>query len=73
MLSLFAGNVASKQAEQDEIEAMKARAVKADVEDEIATEVYVSQKQWQQEAELILASPGDEVEANRQALETRAN
>jgi hypothetical protein len=67
--AVTAGNIARKQAEQDEIEAMKARAVKADVEDEIATEVYVSQKQRQQEAELILASPGDEVEANRQALE----
>lgn len=53
--AVSAGNIARKQAEQNEIEAMKARAVKADVEDEIATEVYVSQKQRQQEAEQILS------------------
>ena len=48
---------------------MKLRAIKADVEDEISTSVYVSQQQRQQEAELILTSPGVDVEASRQALE----
>ncbi|MCC3532529.1 MAG: hypothetical protein JGK21_31750 [Microcoleus sp. PH2017_22_RUC_O_B] len=48
---------------------MKVRAIKADVEDEIATEVYVSQKQRQQEAELILASNESDVEESRKALE----
>lgn len=67
--AIGAGNIARRLAEENEIEAMKARAIKADTEDEIATEVYVSQKQRQQEAELILTSPGVDVEAGRQALE----
>ncbi|WP_293150344.1 MULTISPECIES: hypothetical protein [unclassified Microcoleus] len=49
-----AGNLAKKLADEAEIEAMKVRAIKADVEDEISTEVYVSQQQRQQEAEAIL-------------------
>lgn len=49
-----AGNLAKKLADEAEIEAMKARAIKADVEDEISTEVYVSQQQRQREAESIL-------------------
>ena len=52
--ALGAGNIARRLAEENEIEAMKARAIKADTEDEIATEVYVAQKQRQQEAEAIL-------------------
>jgi hypothetical protein len=64
-----AGNIARKLTEEAEVEVMKTRAIKADIEDEIATEVYVSQKQRQQEAELILSSPGVDVEASRQALE----
>jgi len=52
--AVTAGNIAREQAEQDEIEAMKAKAVKADVIDEISTSVYVSQQQRQQEAEQIL-------------------
>ncbi|MEG4577985.1 hypothetical protein QUA56_35885 [Microcoleus sp. N3A4] len=67
--AIGAGNIARKLADEAEIEALKLRAVKADVEDEIATEVYVSQKQRQQEAEAILASPGADVEEARQALE----
>lgn len=63
------GNIARRLADEAEIEAMKVRAVKADVEDEIATEVYVSQKQRQQEAEAILASPGADVEEARERLE----
>ena len=49
-----AGNLAKKLADEAEIEAMKARAIKADVEDEISTEVYVSQQQRQREAEATL-------------------
>lgn len=63
------GNIARKLADEAEIEALKLRAVKADVEDEIATEVYVSRTQRQQEAEAILASPGVDVEEARKALE----
>jgi hypothetical protein len=37
--------------------------------DEISTSVYISQQQRQQEAELILTSPGVDVEESRKALE----
>jgi hypothetical protein len=67
--AVTAGNIARKQSEQEEIEAIKTRAITADVIDEIATSAYVSQQQRQQEAELILASPGDDVEATREVLE----
>src|SRR4028119_1114367 len=67
--AVTAGNIARKQSEQEEIEAIKTRAITADVVDEIATSAYISQQQRQQEAELILASPGDDVEATREALE----
>lgn len=67
--AVSAGNIARKLAEDAEIEALKIRAIKADVEDEISTSVYISQQQRQQEAELMLASPGVDVEASRQALE----
>lgn len=63
------GNIARKLADQAEIEALKLRAVKADVEDEIATEVYVSRTQRQQEAEAILAAPATDVEEARKTLE----
>jgi hypothetical protein len=52
--AISAGNIARKLAVEFEIEELKARAIKADQEDEIATEVYVAQKQRQQEAESIL-------------------
>lgn len=52
--AITAGNIARKLAEENEIEEWKTRAIKADVADEISTEVYVSQKQRQQEAEAIL-------------------
>ncbi len=67
--ALTAGNIACEQAQQNEIEEIKARVINADVVDEIAISVYISQQERQQEAELIQASPGDDVEANRQALE----
>jgi hypothetical protein len=67
--AVSAGNLARKQAEQNEIEEIKTRAITADVVDEIATSAYISQQQRQQEAELILTSPGLDVEESRKALE----
>jgi len=52
--AVTAGNIARKQSEQEEIEAIKTRAITADVVDEIATSAYISQQQRQQEAEQIL-------------------
>ena len=52
--AVSAGNIAREQAEQNEIEEIKTRAITADVVDEIATSAYISQQQRQQEAELIL-------------------
>jgi len=52
--AVTAGNIARFQAEQNEIEEIKARAINADVVDEIATSAYISQQQRQQEAEQIL-------------------
>ncbi len=49
-----AGNIARKLAEENEIEAIKSRAITADVIDEISTSAYISQTQRQQEAEAIL-------------------
>jgi hypothetical protein len=68
--AVSAGNLARKQAEQNEIEEIKTRAITADMVDEIATSAYISQQQRQQEAELILTNPGVDLEANRKALET---
>jgi hypothetical protein len=67
--AVTAGNIAREQAEQNEIEEIKTRAITADVVDEIATSAYISQQQRQQEAEQILANPGVDLEANRKALE----
>ncbi|MEK0182834.1 hypothetical protein [Microcoleus anatoxicus] len=67
--AVSAGNIARQLADEGEIEELKLRAIKADVEDEISTSVYVSQQQRQQEAELILTSPGLDVEESRKALE----
>ncbi|MEG4121853.1 hypothetical protein QUA43_30850 [Microcoleus sp. N9_B4] len=63
------GNIARKLADEAEIEALKLRAVKADVEDEIATEVYVSRTQRQQDAEAILAAPTTDLQEVRERLE----
>jgi hypothetical protein len=52
--AVAAGNIARFQAEQNEIEEIKTRAINADVVDEIATSAYISQAQRQQEAEQIL-------------------
>jgi hypothetical protein len=50
-----AGDIARELSEQEEIEAIKTRAITADVVDEIATSAYVSQAQRQKEAETILS------------------
>jgi hypothetical protein len=50
-----AGNIARELSEQEEIEAIKTRAITADVVDEIATSAYISQQERQQEAEAILS------------------
>src|SRR4028118_1150205 len=52
--AVTADNIARFQAEQNEIEEIKIRAINADVVDEIATSAYISQQQRQQEAEPIL-------------------
>lgn len=54
--AVSAGNIAREQSEQNEIEAIKTRAITADVIDEISTSAYISQQQRQQEAEQILAT-----------------
>jgi flagellar motility protein MotE (MotC chaperone) len=67
--AVTAGNIARELSEQGEIEVIKKRAITADVVDEISTSAYISQQQRQQEAELILTSPGLDVEESRKALE----
>jgi hypothetical protein len=52
--AVTAGNIARELSEQEEIEAIKTRAITADVVDEIAVSAYISQQQRQQEAEQIL-------------------
>jgi hypothetical protein len=52
--AVSAGNIARKLAEENDIEAIKCRAINADVVDEIAVNAYISQQQRQQEAEVIL-------------------
>ena len=59
--AVTAGNIARRQAEQNEIEEIKSRAITADVVDEIATSAYISQQQRQQEAEQIL-NPREQLE-----------
>lgn len=64
-----ARKVALKLSQSEEFEAMKSAAIKADVEDELATEIYVSEQQRRIEAETILNSSGEVVEEARKALE----
>ncbi|MEG4990223.1 hypothetical protein QUB08_31530 [Microcoleus sp. BR0-C5] len=59
--AVSAGNIARKLSEQGEIEAIKERAITADVIDEISTSAYISQHQRQQEAEQIL-NPREQLE-----------
>jgi hypothetical protein len=61
--AVTAGNIARFQAEQNEIEEIKSRAINADVVDEIATSAYISQQQRQQEAEQILSGQSEREEA----------
>jgi hypothetical protein len=67
--AVSAGNIARRLADENEIEELKTRAIKADVVDEISTSIYVSQAQRQQEAEAILAVPATDVEEARKTLE----
>lgn len=74
--AVSAGNIARRLADENEIEELKTWAIKADVADEIATEVYVSQAQRQQEAEQILTANSQqetenstEVDSIRESLE----
>jgi flagellar motility protein MotE (MotC chaperone) len=62
--AVTAGNLARELSEQEEIEAIKTRAITADVIDEISTSAYISQQQRLQEAEQIL----NPVEALERAL-----
>ena len=71
--AVSAGNIARELSEQGEIEAIKERAITADVIDEISTSAYISQQQRQQEAELILTSLGVDVEESRKVLEAIYN
>ncbi|MEG3844929.1 hypothetical protein QT986_32445, partial [Microcoleus sp. herbarium14] len=67
--AVSAGNIARELSQEGEIERIKERAIKADIEDEISTSVYVSQQQRQQEAELMLASCDSDLEASRKVLQ----
>ena len=77
--AVSAGNMARELSEQGDIEAIKERAITADVIDEISTAAYISQQQRQQEAEQILATDEriDEQEAElnsiKQSLELLLN
>ena len=77
--AVTASNIARELSEQGEIEAIKERAITADVIDEIATSAYISQQQRQQEAEQILTTDEriDEEEAElnsiKQSLELLLN
>ena len=50
---------ALKVAKEADFEAMKERAIDADVADELSTSIYVAEQQRRNEAELLLASGGD--------------
>jgi len=56
-------------AKEEDFEAMKARAIDADVADELSTSIYVAEQQRRQEADAILTSFVSEVETDREALE----
>ena len=55
---------ALKVAKEEEFEEMKARAIDADVADELSTSIYVAEQQRRNEAELLLAT-----DSNRELLE----
>jgi hypothetical protein len=60
---------AIKLAKDEEFEAMKESAIKGDVEDELATSVYISEQERRIEAEAILNSNSKSLEAERKSLE----
>lgn len=60
---------ALKLAKEEEFEAMKERAIDADVADELSTSIYVAEQQRRKEAEAILGASGEEVEAARETME----
>jgi len=60
--AVSAGNIARRLAEENEIETIKAKAITADVVDEIAVSAYVSQQQRQREAEQILSGQSEREE-----------
>ena len=68
--AVSAGNIARELSEQGDLEAIKERAITADVIDEISTSAYISQQQRQQEAEQILATDEriDEQEAELNSI-----
>ena len=59
-----ARRAALKVAKEKEFEEMKARAIDADVADELSTSIYVAEQQRRNEAELLLVT-----DANRKLLE----
>ena len=63
-----ARRVALKLGQVEEFEAMKSAAIKADVEDELATEIYVSEQQRRIDAEAILNAGSKDVEHLERAL-----
>lgn len=63
-----ARRIAVKLSQVEEFEAMKSAAIKADVEDELATEIYVSEQQRRIEAEQIL-NGGNQLSEDVQRLE----
>ena len=58
-----ARRAALKVAKEEEFEEMKARAIDADVADELSTSIYVAEQQRRKEAEQILAGESDREEA----------
>ncbi|MCU0544861.1 MAG: hypothetical protein MUE44_22270 [Oscillatoriaceae cyanobacterium Prado104] len=60
---LEARKLALKVAKEEEFEAMKQRAIEADLVDEIGTSTYVSEQQRRQEAERILNGTAERSEA----------
>lgn len=64
-----ARRVAAKLSQIEEFEAMKSAAIKADVEDELATEIYVSEQQRRIEAEAILNGQPEKDEAREETVE----
>ncbi len=61
--------VAVKLSQAEEFEAMKSAAIKADVEDELATEIYVSEQQRRIEAKAILNGQPEKDEAREETVE----